>query len=510
MSMSASRSTTIRMSGLASGLDTESIVAGLMSAQRFKATKIENKITKLQWKQDIWKTINSKVYSFYTGSLYNMKMQGNFLTKKVTSSDEGNVTVTANATATEGSHSIQIKELAKAQTVTGAQLAAGVTESTKLSTLDESMVNQSIIITGTSTQSLDITADTTLGDFVKVCKNAGLNASYDATQRRLFISSKSSGLDNKFSMYDTSDTSVTNYDALSKLGLDLIASNLNMSGSLSTMVQPQDAVFVYNGVTMNSSSNTVTVNGITMELKSKTDVDEVININVSKDTDAIYKKIKSFIKEYNDILDIMNTNYDAKSARGYEPLTDDQKEAMSDTEVEKWEQKIKDALLRRDDNLSSIISAFRTNMSNGVTVNGKNYSLASFGITSTNYSEGGKLHINGDQEDPLTSINTDKLRAAIEKDPDTVAAVFNKLAGDLYGQLSKDMASSTIRSTQTLYNDKEMKKQIDDYQDELKTLNKKLDEMENRYYKQFATMEKTLASLNSQSNSLASMLGNNN
>lgn len=507
MSMSASRSTTIRMSGLASGLDTESIVAGLMSAQRFKATKIENKITKLQWKQDIWKTINSKVYSFYTGSLYNMKMQGNFITKKVTSSDEGNVTVTAGAAATEGSQSLQITKLAKAQTVTGAQLAEGVTESTKLSSLDVNAVGKSILIVGTSGQPLDITADTTVGDFVQACKNAGLNASYDATQRRLFISSKSSGLDNKFSLYDTSESS---YGTLSVLGLKQIGSNLTTNGTAqSVLIAPQDAEFVYNGVTMKSSSNTVTVNGITMELKSETNAGEVININVSKDTDAIYNKIKSFIKEYNDILGIMNTNYDAKSARGYEPLTDDQKEAMSDTEVEKWEQKIKDALLRRDDNLSSIISAFRTNMSNGVAVNGKNYSLASFGITSTSYSEGGKLHINGDPDDPLTSINTDKLRAAIEKDPDSVAAVFNKLAGDLYNTLTEDMKSSKIRSALTLYNDKEMNNQIDDYQDELKTLNKKLDEMENRYYKQFASMEKTLSSLNSQSNSLASMLGNN-
>jgi len=66
--------------------------------------------------------------------------------------------------------------------------------------------------------------------------------------------------------------------------------------------------------------------------------------------------VKNFVTKYNEILDELNTKYNAKSSRGYDPLTDEQKEAMSDDEIEKWETKIKDSLLRRDSTLNSIIS----------------------------------------------------------------------------------------------------------------------------------------------------------
>ena len=62
-------------------------------------------------------------------------------------------------------------------------------------------------------------------------------------------------------------------------------------------------------------------------------------------------RLKIFLSQYNSLINEITSLYNADSAKGYEPLTDDEKDAMSDTEVEKWEQKIKDSLLRRDDNL---------------------------------------------------------------------------------------------------------------------------------------------------------------
>lgn len=80
----------------------------------------------------------------------------------------------------------------------------------------------------------------------------------------------------------------------------------------------------------------------------------------------------------------MNTYYDAASASSYEVLTDEQKEAMSDDEVDKWNTKIKDSLLRRDSTLSGLISTMKTNMMGTVTAsNGKTYSLANLGITTS-------------------------------------------------------------------------------------------------------------------------------
>ncbi len=115
----------IRMSGLISGLDTESLVKELMSVQSMKMTKKENLKTKTEWKQEKWKDLNTKIYSLYTGKLSKIKMQGNYATKKVTSSDESSVSATATGSTATGSHSLEIKSLASAQYVTGAQIKIG-------------------------------------------------------------------------------------------------------------------------------------------------------------------------------------------------------------------------------------------------------------------------------------------------------------------------------------------------------------------------------------------------
>lgn len=85
----------IRMSGLTSGLDTESIVEALVSAQKTKTTKVENKLTKSEWTEEIWSDLNKKIYSLYTTELSKFKTQGNYKAKKVSSSNDSIATATA-------------------------------------------------------------------------------------------------------------------------------------------------------------------------------------------------------------------------------------------------------------------------------------------------------------------------------------------------------------------------------------------------------------------------------
>ncbi len=515
----------IRMSGLTSGMDTESIVKELMSAQRYKVTKIQNKQTKLEWKQDKWKDLNKKIYSFYTGSLSKAKLLGNYDVKSASSSNSDKVEVKANGTVPEGNQNIQVKALASAQIITGAKLdtSSEVTDNTTLASLGMNVADSSIDIeVGTNKTALSITASTTIGDFVSALKNAGLNASFDSAQKRFFISSKESGYENAFSMKSSSE----NVD-LTKLGLgEITKSEADVNGVVEvtvsnpkvSLVKPSDAIIIYNGAELKSSTNNITANGLTITAKGVTKGfdtpgndtdDEVISINVKKDTQATYDLVKNFIKSYNELLKEMNTAYNADLAKGYEPLTDEQKEAMSEEQEKKWEDKIKDSLLRRDNTLGSLISSMRTILSKGVTVEGKNYSLASFGITAADYTEKGQLHINGDTEDTLTSAKEKDLMKALSENPDAVKEVFTQLSGELYKTLSDNMKSTSLRSALTLYNDKEMKNTIKSYKADISDLEDKLADMENRYYRQFTAMEKAMASMNSKSSSLLSMLGQN-
>ena len=240
--------------------------------------------------------------------------------------------------------------------------------------------------------------------------------------------------------------------------------------------------------------------------------DETISVTTETDVDGIYNMIKDFFKEYNEVLKAMETGYNAASAGDYEPLTDEEQEALTDKQIEKWETKVKDAILRKDDTLSSIINLFRTNMMKTFEVDGESLSLSSFGVKTLSYfsaadNEKGSYHIDGDADDAAVSGNADKLKSAIASDPDKVINFFSQLTNNLYIQLNKKMGTSTYSSAYKVYNDKTMKKQYEDYEDKIDEWEKKVDAMREKYEKQFAAMETALSKLQSQSSYFSSMLG---
>ena len=275
-------------------------------------------------------------------------------------------------------------------------------------------------------------------------------------------------------------------------------------------VDGEDAEIVLNGVTYTNNSNAVTVNGLTIEAMAVTS--SAITVNVDNDTDALYDKIKDFLTGYNNLMNEMQKLYNADSAKDYEPLTDDEKAEMSDNEIEKWEQKIKDSLLRRDNQLSSIISTMTMSMMKTFEVNGTTVAWSTFGVhtlgtLNAEKNEGYAYHIDGDSEDSKTSGNKEKLRAALAEDPDTVIKFIKQVATDLYNSMDEKMKSTEIKSVYTVYNDKEMASEYSNYSNLIKTWTDRVTDMEDSYYKKFAAMEKALATLQGNSSSISSLLG---
>lgn len=208
----------------------------------------------------------------------------------------------------------------------------------------------------------------------------------------------------------------------------------------------------------------------------------------------------------------MTSLYNADSAKGYEPLTDEEKDAMSDTEVEKWEEKIKASLLRRDDTLSGVITAMTNSMTKGIEIKGKTYYLSNFGISTLGFlnapkNEHNAYHIDGDEDDVNTSGKADKLMAAIAEDPDTVMEFMQGLATNLYEAVDAKMKSTTLSSTYTVYNDKEMASEYSDYTSTIRKWQERLEQQEEYYYKQFAAMETALSKINSQSSAFGGLFG---
>ncbi|MBQ8166066.1 MAG: flagellar filament capping protein FliD, partial [Lachnospiraceae bacterium] len=234
---------------------------------------------------------------------------------------------------------------------------------------------------------------TTIISLTEELSKMGVGASFDANHGRFYINSSKSGEANNFEL-TSSDK-----DALDILGL----------GADAVKVDAQDAIIEYNGVEYSGASNTFEINGLTITAQSVTGKydkatgaftdDAPISIGVTQDTDKMYDSIKNFVNKYNELVEEMSKLYNEKKT-DYEPLTDEEKTQLSDKQIEKWEEKAKAGLLRRDSTIDKLLSNMRNILNKSVEVtmadgSKQNFTLASLGIVTGDYTENGKLHILG-------------------------------------------------------------------------------------------------------------------
>ena len=296
-----------------------------------------------------------------------------------------------------------------------------------------------------------------------------------------------------------------------KTNMDYLNANSNSDAS---KIDGKDAKIVLNDIEYTRSSNQFSINGLMITAQAVTGTGDAnaITITTQSDVQGMYDKIKDFLTQYNSLINEITSLYNADSAKGYEPLTDEEKDAMSDTEVEKWEDKIKASLLRRDDSLESIMNTMTSAMSKGYEINGKKYYLSTFGIKTLGYlnaaeNEQNAYHIDGDEDDASVSGNSDKLMTALTEDPDSVIGFMQQLTNGLYESVGKKMQTSTLSSVYKVYNDKEMASEYSDYTDLIKKWEQKLQDQEDYYYKKFSAMETALSKLQSQTSSMSNLFG---
>ena len=275
-------------------------------------------------------------------------------------------------------------------------------------------------------------------------------------------------------------------------------------------VDGTDAEIVLNGATFTSATNQFEINGMSISALNTTNGQ--ITITTDDDVTGLYDKIKEFVTGYSSLMNEMTSLFNAESAKGYEPLTDEEKEAMSDAEVEKWEEKIKKSLLRRDDTLDSIISSMQNAMAKSYEVNGKKYSFSNFGIVTLGIfdsaaNQQNAYHINGDEDDAATSSKDKKLMSMLKSDPDTVIEFMRQAVNGLYSAIDKKMGSNQMSSKYVVYNDKEMASEYSDYTSTISKWEEKLTDLEDYYYKKFSAMETALAKLQSQQSSMTGLFG---
>ncbi len=502
----------IRITGMNSGLDTESIITALTQTKQTRLDNAKGDQKKLTWKQDKWKELNKKVVSFYNGALSNMRFSTAYTKKTTTASDSNAVSVITGETAMDASQTLDITRLAKSAYLTGKQVKIGDEKAKKSNTMSELGLESGgtleFTIGGNSSDkiSVDVSATDTIDDVLSKLKsakssisNTSLNFNYDENNGRFYVSSKEAGAASSFDIGTS--------DAMTKLGFAK-----NTDGS--NYVAGSSAAITLNGVEYESDSNTFEINGLTITANK---VQSGITLTTKQDTSGIYDNIKNMIKEYNSLMKEFATLYNADKATKYKMLTDDEKDAMSDSEVEDWENKIKDGLLSGDETISTLRNSLKTVMGQSFEVTlkdgtTKSLSLASFGITTGSYfsteeNERDVLHIDGDEDDTTSSGNTDLLRAAISSDPQMVQNFFTELSKNLYSKLSDLMKGTEYSSSFTIYEDKLMASQYSAYNTKISDAQSALEAAQDKLYKKFSKMETALSKVNNTSGTLSNYFG---
>lgn len=526
----------IRLTGLNSGLDTEAIIQAYTSKASKKVQDAKNKKTLNTWTQSAWQDINTKIFSFYNKTLANNRLTQAYKKTKVTTSNSA-LSVVAGANAVNGIQTAKIKGLAKAAYLTGSKIenvdggkldpsanltdALGIQEGSTFTIKDGNGNERTIQIGGEHKDGSDAVV-TSMNGLVNALKDFGINANYDDANQRLFLSAKDTGTANDFSLSGDADTlmklgianeeqvkaATPGFDSMTKEEQDKL-----LAEKAGKKIAGSDAKLELNGAEFTSSSNTFIINGSTFTINSMpANTDEEISITTQPDYEGVYNVIKDMLKEYNDLIGEMAKLYNADSSKGYEPLSADQKEAMSEKEIEEWETKIKDSLLRKDNTLYDVMMTMVNVTNESFMVNGKKMYLSDFGIATGGYfdtdeNDRYKLHIDGDSDDTMTGTKDDKLMSMIASDPEAVMSFFQQFSSKMYDDLFSKMGTSRYSSIYKVYNDKQLKSEATEWDKKIAELERNLTEMEDRYYQKFSRMETALAKLNSKQSAVAGMFG---
>lgn len=531
----------MRIGGLASGMDIDSMVEKLMQAEKAPLNKLYQNKQKYEWQRDAYRDVNKKLKSFDDYIQNNMMYKKDFAKKNVVSS---NSAVSAIPTSAQNGQTLNIndvKQLARAgNTASDGTALAGKDATSKLSDLGitPGKVEMSVLQMDGSYKdvSMTFTETDTINDIISKIKNgddgkgSGLNAFFDKDSGRISISTVATGEGTEYTKLIPDPTSpgdfITGND-VETASVVIKSDDKNFFGNLgfttkelrdpanpngasigqALITNGENALLTVNGMEIERQTNTFEVDGFSVTLNNTFNGAgaQPITLTTKTDTDNMVNKIKEFVENYNGLIESLNSQVREKKNRDFTPLTDEQKKDMEEKEIEAWEEKAKSGLLRSDAIVQNVLGNMRSDMFSGTSGSSEEFDmLFKIGITTSNKtSENGKLE-----------IDEDKLRAAIEKDPDAVYSLFTGPSTTdnpgIADRLQKSIKTATIAiekkagKADSVNNTFNLGLRLNDTEDRISAWKTKLANLEERYWKQFGAMEAAINKANQQSASLFS------
>lgn len=640
-------STINRITGLATGLDTDSMVKELMKAERMPLDKLYQKKQKLEWQRDSYRDMTNLIRGFRDEFFSVLKPQSNILSESsffkfnTSSSDDELVTVTGTAEAASGSHAITVKSLATAANISSTGTVSAPLKGTAAAETDFTNGNNKfLVVLDGVLKTISLGTDAAYADANDLVNNAtdgiqklindafgagkitvsadgsgvlsftptssgskivlGDSESNNALGKLKFASGDSNGLNltsslesmaNRFSTGLTFDAdnnlkfsinnveftfnkSTTLKDMMNTIntsaaGVTMTYSQLTDSFTMTskqtgtgngititntggnffdadpanaasgiktgTVSNGSDALFDLDGIlNITRSDNSFTIDGVKYNLLKAEDPPVEVTVGLTQDVEGVYNNIKSFVDKYNEMIEKINAQLDQALYRDYQPLTDEQKDELSEDEIKKWEEKAKSGVLRNDPLLEKFVKDMRGAIFAGI--EGVSGIITDIGISTGSWQDKGKL-----------VIDETKLKKAIQNDPNKVKDLFMRESTIEYSteltseertqrfkesgiaQRLNDVITENIRLSRDSRGNKGfliekagvagisdasefdnlITNDINKTDTRIADLTDLLNQKEDNYYKRFAALEEAINRMNQQSAWLSQQFGSN-
>ncbi|OEH92207.1 flagellar filament capping protein FliD [Bacillus solimangrovi] len=627
----------IRFSGIASGLDTDSIVKQLMDVERLPLIRYEQEKQTLEWKRDDYREINKALFEFDDYLFKNMALERDFLKSKVTSSNDSLVGVKAVGPTSNANMTFdKVHNLATATRWTAPETVSYVSGTARTISFDYKKPGE----TSFSTVDIEVKETDTFQDVMRNLNQSSLGISFyhDEFTDQVVVSSKDTGSGAQLMINDTETA-----DFMKELGFSMATSgkelgyngedaatvftakqqavepfkiesnslsfeitaedgtvttktvNINETEELDSVIKDlndaslgfsvnlskdnkvefivdasseimsieatdeltasvldqlgfvgarsgtdigevgstrenvfindniksngENARLIINGIETEKASNNFQIDGIEYTLKSEFSSGQAITVDAKTDVDAMFDKIIEFMDKYNQLIDKMQGKVEEELYRDYKPLTDEERESLSEKQIEQWEEKSKSGLLRNDSILSNTLNELRAATYQPVDGLGNLLdNLTAIGIvTSKDYLEGGKLLLDPEIRGEERLTGEERLRKALEENPNAVFDLFNKNGDATAEKGIVDRMRDTLKSAQSKITERAGKdssvldqytigKELTRLEEDIYDFEEKLIRIEDRYWREFTAMEKAMQQYNSQADYLVQSL----
>lgn len=521
----------MRMTGFASGMDINQMVSDLMKAERQPMERMEQNQQELILQMDKYREVNREFMQFRDNTFDSVLRPSNMTAQNAISSNEAAVSATASAGAPQGTYSFSDVTLASSARVVsdGAEPIGGegTDYSKKLSEVfgedleinDNGEVEFNINTYGADGEMIEGNfsfdpENTTLSEVFSEINNSdlGIQAYFDANGGQISLTRTETG---QFNPEDGPE-------------IELVGAFLNNNLQINSdpIPNPDDednpdhsqgaknATFNMNGLAMERQSNNFNIDGLRVNLNQNMNNGQTATVRVETDTDNIVETITNFVDEYNEMIGGMDDIVSEEYHRDYAPLTQEQMSAMEEREIEMWNERAESGLLRRDSTINSALNQMRMDFYSPIEgeENGAFQQLTEIGITTTSdFQNRGRLE-----------IDETELRNKVEEDAEGVFQLF--AAGSDSENFEERGIARRLRDTASTaisgigervgrtdspgsMQSSTLGRELMNVEDRMSNFERRMQQVEERYWSQFTAMEQAMAQANAQSEQLMSALG---